>query len=66
MVPNYHDGDFYVDELAVIDQNVITASGLGSIEFAREIIRHFKLYSEAEATLWFDMFKQGVIPAGMV
>jgi putative intracellular protease/amidase len=66
MVPSYRDGDFYVDELAVTDQNVITASGLGSVEFAREVIRHFKLYSEADAGLWFDMFKHGVVPAGMV
>jgi putative intracellular protease/amidase len=66
MVPDYQDGDFYVDELAVTDRNIITASGLGSVEFAREVIRHFNLYSARDAELWFDMFKQGVVPAGMV
>jgi putative intracellular protease/amidase len=66
MVPGYRDDDFYVDELAVADQNIITASGLGSLEFAREVIRHLKLYSNTDAETWYDMFKHGVIPAGMV
>lgn len=66
MVPTYEDDAFYVDELAVADHNLITASGLGSIEFAREVIRYLGLFNDADAALWFDMFKQGVIPAGMV
>jgi putative intracellular protease/amidase len=66
MVPDYQDDDFYVEELAVTDQNIITASGLGSIEFAREVIRHLKLYSAADGEVWFDMFKHGVVPAGIV
>jgi putative intracellular protease/amidase len=66
MVPGYQDDDFYVDELAVADQNIITASGLGSLEFACEVVRHLKLYTEADAEIWFDMFKHGVIPASVV
>ena len=66
LVPGYRDDDFYVDELAVADQNIITASGLGSLEFAREVVRHLKLYTDDDAEIWFDMFKHGVIPAGMV
>jgi putative intracellular protease/amidase len=66
MVRDYQDEDFYVDELAATDQNVITASGLGSIEFAREVIQQLKIYSDADTNLWFDMFKHGVVPAGMV
>jgi len=65
LVPGYQDGDFYVDELAVADNNIITASGLGSVEFAREVQRHLKIHGEEEIALWFDMFKNGVIPAGM-
>jgi putative intracellular protease/amidase len=66
MVPDYRDEAFYVDEPAVTDRNVITASGLGSIEFAREVIQQLKIYSDADTGLWFDMFKHGVVPAGMV
>jgi putative intracellular protease/amidase len=66
MVPGYQDDDFYVDQLAVTDQKIITASGLGSLEFACEVVRHLKLYSDADAEIWFDMFKRGVIPASVV
>ena len=65
MVPGYGDDALYVDELAVTDQNIVTASGLGSVEFAREIIKHLKLYNDADAAIWFDMFKHGVVPAGV-
>jgi len=64
MVPDYKDGDLYVDELAVADHNIITASGLGCVEFAREVIRRLSLYSEADTQIWFEMFKHGVMPAG--
>jgi putative intracellular protease/amidase len=66
MVPDYSDEAFYVDALAVMDQNVITASGLGSIEFAREVIQQLEIFSDADTSLWFDMFKHGVVPAGIV
>lgn len=62
MVPDYEDEGFYVDELAVADQKIITASGLGSVEFGREIIRELDIYSEADTRVWFEMFKHGVYP----
>jgi putative intracellular protease/amidase len=63
-VPDYKDGDCYVDQMAVEDKGIITASGLGSVEFAREVIKQLHLYSEADTQLWFEMFKHGVMPAG--
>ena len=65
MVPPYRDEDLYVDELAVTDHKIITASGLGSVEFAREVIRQLGIYNQADTELWFDMFKKGLIPASM-
>ncbi len=62
-VPDYKDDEFYVDALAVTDNNTITASGLGSIEFGREVIRLLNLFSEAEIVEWFEMYKHGVMPA---
>ena len=50
-----------VDELAVTDRNIITASGPGSVKFAREVICQLKLHEEANTQLWFDMFKTSVI-----
>jgi putative intracellular protease/amidase len=64
-VPDYNDDQFYVDDLAVTDDRIITASGLGSVEFAREVIRELNIYSPSETAVWFDMFKRGMVPADM-
>ena len=66
LVSDYKDADFYVDELAVSDKNIITASGLGSVEFAREVIRNLKLHNDENAAIWYEMFKRGVIPASVM
>jgi hypothetical protein len=65
MVPEYKDERFYVEELAVTDHKIITASGLGSVEFAREVILELGIYSAAVTQMWFEMFKNGLIPASM-
>jgi len=65
MVPAYRDEGLYVDELAVTDHKIITASGLGSVEFAREVIRELGIYNEDDTRIWFDMFKKGRPPASM-
>jgi len=62
MVPDYADDDHYINELAVTDGDIITASGLGSVEFAQEVIKQLKLYGEADTKLWFEMFKHGAWP----
>jgi len=61
-IKDYADGDLYTDELAVTDQNLITASGIGAHEFAREIFIKLGIYDAAEAEEWFQFFKNGVIP----
>jgi len=66
LVADYSDESYYVDELAVTDKKIITASGLGSVEFGREIIEQLNLYDEAETKVWFEMFKHGVYPANEV
>jgi len=66
MLPDYRDDDFYVDKLAITDKNLITASGLGSVEFACEIVRLLNIYSREEAQELYAMFKHGVIPARYV
>ncbi len=63
MVPGYSDESTYVNQLAISDKNLITASGLGNVEFAREILSRLGVYEEADLAAWFEMFKHGVIPA---
>lgn len=60
MAPDYREDEFYVNELAVSDRAIITASGVGSVEFAREIIKALEIYHGRDQQLWFDLFKHGV------
>lgn len=63
MLPDYRDEAHYVDKPAVSDHNLITASGLGSVEFACEILRGLNIYSGEELQELHAMFKHGIIPA---
>jgi putative intracellular protease/amidase len=62
-VPAYVGAEQYdPDVLAVSDGGVITASHLGSVEFAREVIRTLDLYSASDRELWFRLFKHAQLP----
>jgi putative intracellular protease/amidase len=58
-VPNYTGEADYVDALAVRDRGLITASGLGALEFAREIFVELGVFSSEERALWYRTFKEG-------
>jgi putative intracellular protease/amidase len=59
----YRGSAHYVDEIAVRDRHLITASGLGAVDFARAIFAELGIFSAADERLWFDMFKHGRLPA---
>ena len=63
MVPSHDPGDRYRDELAVRDRGVITASGVGPVEFAREIFEELGVFSDEDRALWYHLFKTGRLPA---
>jgi putative intracellular protease/amidase len=52
----------YDAALAVSDRGVITASGLGPVDFARAILKELGVFSPSDEQLWFDMFKYGKLP----
>jgi putative intracellular protease/amidase len=58
----YRGAAHYVDTLAVRDRHVITGSGLGAVDFAREIFAELGIFSAANEATWFEMFKHGRIP----
>jgi transcriptional regulator GlxA family with amidase domain len=62
-VPAYRGADQYDnDVLAVSDGGVISASHLGSVEFAHEVIRTLDLYSASDREHWFRLFKHAQLP----
>jgi putative intracellular protease/amidase len=63
MVPEYHGADRYVDGPAVRDRHLITASGLGATEFAREIFEVLEVFTPGDRALWYQIFKSGQLPA---
>jgi putative intracellular protease/amidase len=62
-VPDYAGAAHYDgNALAVADDAVITAGGVGNVEFAREVIRALGLYDERDTTTWYRLFKHGEPP----
>jgi putative intracellular protease/amidase len=64
--PEYSGSAAYDAALAVNDRGVITASGLGPVDFARTIFRQLAVFTAADEQLWFDMFKHGQLPNAAV
>ncbi|GAA0711147.1 DJ-1/PfpI family protein [Dokdonella soli] len=48
--------------LALMDDRVITAGGIGGIEFAREVIRLLNLYDARDTEAWYRLFKHAQPP----
>ncbi len=65
MVPSYTDSAFYVDSLAAGDDHIITASGLGAIEFTMEIFNELNLISSDMKKMWYNAIKHGIYPEGI-
>ncbi len=60
MAPNYTGEDLYQNELAVTGGNIITATGIAPIEFAREIFNKIELFPEKQIEAWYNLFKHGI------
>lgn len=60
--PEYTGAAHYVEAPAVRDDGVITASGLAPVDFAHAIFQELGVFDEADAALWFDMFRHGHLP----
>ena len=55
--PQYAGEDNYVDLPAVTDDNLITASGLTPLEFAREVLRRIDVMKPRTLEAWFNLFE---------
>lgn len=65
-LPGYKPGGRYSSALAVRDGGLITASGVGPVEFAREIFAELGVFSESDRAVWYRLFKHGEMPATAV
>lgn len=66
VAPEYSGAAHYVTTPAVTDRGVITASGLSSVDFAREVLAMLDVFGRAELAMWFDMYKSGQLPGTAV
>lgn len=57
--PGYAGGEHYVDEPAVRDGDLITASGVAPIDFARKIFERLELYAPPVVDAWYALYKHG-------
>ena len=63
-VPGYSEDANYVDAPAVRDRKLITASGLGDIEFARELFEELNVLPPQARAEWAQIFRSAMLPAG--
>lgn len=54
--PEYHGERFYVNEPAVTDGTLITASGLAPVEFAYQIFRQLGVMAPATLAAWHGLY----------
>ncbi len=62
MVPDYAGSKNYVDTMAIRDQGIITASGLGPVDFTMAILEELNLSTPETRKVWYDAFKHGKYP----
>jgi putative intracellular protease/amidase len=63
-VPGYSEAANYVDSPAVRDRGLITASGLGDVEFARELFEELDVLSVGDRAAWATIFRSARLPEG--
>lgn len=58
-VPNYTGKDFYVDQPAAADNNLITASSTGGLLWAKQLIERLAVFQTDTLEAWYDYFNAG-------
>jgi putative intracellular protease/amidase len=58
--PQYKGDQNYINSFAVTDGQIITANGIATIEFAKEIFEKLNLKTKTDIEKWFQLFKNGI------
>lgn len=59
MSKNYNGKQYYIDELAVKDGNLVTASSAGSLLWARYILEGLNIFPPKTIEAWYNCFLTG-------
>jgi putative intracellular protease/amidase len=55
--PEYTGENFYLNQPAVTDDNLITASGLAPLEFSYEVLKRTNLMNTETLEAWYQLYK---------
>jgi len=55
--PNYSGDDYFINTPVVVDDNLITATGLASLEFSYEVFKQTGVMNEKTVEAWYQLFK---------
>lgn len=55
--PGYHGAELYVDEPAVTDGDLITATGTAPLDFARQVLARLDVMSPEALESWYQLYK---------
>jgi len=55
--PNYKGEEFFEMKMVVSDENLITASGIAPLEFAREVLKKIDVFEEDTLEAWYKLNK---------
>lgn len=55
--PEYTGKNFYINQPAVTDDNLITASGIAPLEFSYEILKRTNLMKTETLEAWYQLYK---------
>lgn len=55
--PEYAGEKFYLDQPVVVDDNLITATGLAALEFSYKVLKKTNLMKPATLEAWYQLYK---------
>lgn len=55
--PEYSGSDYYVNEHVVVDNNLITASGLAPLEFTYNIFKMINIMKKSTLEAWYKLYE---------
>ena len=55
----YTNESGYIEAQAVSDKNIVTANGVGHLEFTREMLLSLKANAPEQIAQWYDFYKNG-------